>query len=138
MLRDHGHRRRTCRTRRLRRPLVPRDRLGPDVVNFLAWLELSGAAAATLDQYERYLSRASLMYSDRDATTLTDTKLLQVVRSFPPKSRRVRKAAYDSFYRWAVKTDKNPMDLLPQIRRTPQKVIDAFTDIEIEDLMSCP
>jgi hypothetical protein len=78
------------------------------------------------------------MYSDRDATTLTDTKLLQVVRSFPPKSRRVRKAAYDSFYRWAVKTDKNPMDLLPQIRRTPQKVIDAFTDIEIEDLMSCP
>jgi integrase len=30
------------------------------------------------------------------------------------------------------------MDLPPQIRRAPQKVIDVFTDTEIEDLMSLP
>jgi integrase len=115
--------------------------LGPDVVDFLAWLELGGAARATLEQYERDLSRACLMYPDRNVATLTDTELLQVVKSFPPKSRRVRKAAYDSFYRWAVRTrrvEKNPMDLLPRIKRTPQKVIDIFSDTEIEDLMALP
>jgi integrase len=115
--------------------------LGPDVVNFLAWMELGSAAPATLEQYERDLSRACLLFPDRDLTTLTDTELLQVVKSFLPKSRRVRKAAYDSFYRWAVRTrrvEKNPMELLPQIRRAPQKVIDMFSDTEIDDLMSLP
>jgi hypothetical protein len=57
---------------------------GPEVVDFLAWLELGGAATATLDQYERDLSRGCLMYPDRDVTTLTDTEFLQVVRSFCP------------------------------------------------------
>jgi site-specific recombinase XerD len=115
--------------------------LGQDVVNFLHWKELGGAAPATLDQYERDLSRGCLMYPDHDVTTLTDAELMRVIRSFPPKSRRVRKAAYDSFFRWAVKTrriEKNPMDLLPDIRRAPQKVIDVFSDTEIDDLMSLP
>jgi hypothetical protein len=30
------------------------------------------------------------------------------------------------------------MHLLPQIRRAPQKVIDVFSDTEIDDLMSLP
>ena len=93
--------------------------LGVDIVNFLAWLELGGAADRTLDQHERDLSHACRMYPDRDVTAFTDTELLQVVRSFPPKSRRVRKAAYDSFYRWAMRTrrvEKNPMEMLPRIK----------------------
>jgi site-specific recombinase XerD len=81
------------------------------------------------------------MYPDHDVTTLTHTELARVITSFPPKSRRVRKAAYDSFYRWAMRTErieKNPMILLPDIRRGPQKVIDVFSDTEIDDLMSLP
>jgi hypothetical protein len=35
-------------------------RLGRDVVDFLAWKELEGAASRTLDQYERDFSRGCL------------------------------------------------------------------------------
>jgi integrase/recombinase XerD len=128
-------------------PMAVRDQsyrdtaLGPDVVDWLAWLELGGAAERTLDQYERDLARACRLYPGMGISDLTDTELLQVVKSFPPKSRRVRKAAYDSFYRWAVRTrrvEKNPMELLPRIKRTPQRIIDTFTDAEIDDLAALP
>lgn len=115
--------------------------LGPDVVDFLAWMELGGTASSTLDQYERDLARGCVMFPNHDLTTLTDSELARVIRSFPPKSRRVRKAAYDSFYRLAMRTqrvEKNPMILLPDIRRAPQKVVDVFSDTEIDDLMSLP
>ncbi len=39
-------------------------RLGRDVADFLAWLELGGASPRTLDQYERDLARGALMFPD--------------------------------------------------------------------------
>ena len=47
-------------------------RLGRDVADFLAWLELGGTSPRTLDQYERDLARGALMFPDRDAGTLED------------------------------------------------------------------
>jgi len=115
--------------------------LGPDVLDWLAWLELAGRADATLDQYERDLSRACLMYPALELGRWSNVECLQVVKSFPKPSRRVRAAALDSFFTWAMRQDRidrNPMDKLPQIKRAPQKFIDVFSDAEVDDLLNLP
>ena len=61
-------------------------RLGRDVVDFLAWMELGGAASRTLDQYERDLSRGCLMFPGHSIEQWTDAELLHVARSFRPVS----------------------------------------------------
>lgn len=115
--------------------------LGPEVDAWLDWLEVGGFADKTLDQYERDLSRLCLTFPRKRLDKVTDADLLQVISTFPRPSRRVRKAAYDSFFKWAIRTrriEKNPCDLLPSVKRTPQKVIDVFSDAEVDDLISLP
>jgi integrase/recombinase XerD len=115
--------------------------LGPDVLAWLDWLELGGAAARTLDQYERDLSALCHLYPSRGVRDLGDLELGAAVKRWPPASRRVRKAALDSFFKWARRTgriEKNPMELLPVIKRRPQRYIDTFTEAEIDDLVALP
>jgi integrase len=125
----------------------PRDkryqqtRLGRDVADFLAWLELGGAASRTLDQYERDLARGALMFPNHAVAEWTDAELLHVARSFKPAERRVRVAAWRSFFKWARQTKRvsvNPTETLPAIKRTPQRVIDTFSDEEIAQLEDLP
>jgi integrase/recombinase XerD len=115
--------------------------LGPDVVAWLDWLELGGAADRTLDQYERDLSVLCKLYPSKGLQDLTDLELGAAVKRFPPASRRVRFAAFRSFYKWALKTrriEQNPTDLLPSVKRRPQRYIDVFSDEEIGDLAGVP
>lgn len=115
--------------------------LGPDVVAWLSWMELGGAADSTLDQYERDLSRLCLTFPTKAVGDLDDADLSRVIRSFPKPSRRVRKAALDSFFKWAIKTrriERNPCDFLPTVKRQPQKVPDIFTEAEIEAFTNLP
>jgi integrase/recombinase XerD len=112
-------------------------RLGRDVVDFLAWLELGGASPRTLDQYERDLSRGCLMFPEKALEEWSDAELLHVARNFKPAERRVRVAAWRSFFRWARQTKRiavNPTETLPTIKRAPQRVIDTFSDEEIAQL----
>jgi len=112
-------------------------RLGRDVADFLAWMELGGASPRTLDQYERDLARGALMFPDRDAATLEDGDALHIARQFKPAERRVRVAAWNSFYKWARRTRRatvNPFEALPVMRRPAQKAHDIFTDAEREAL----
>jgi integrase/recombinase XerD len=116
-------------------------RLGRDVADFLAWMELGGAAPRTLDQYERDLARACLMFPALALGDFTDAELLHVARSFKPAERRVRVAAYRSFFKWARRTKRiveNPMETLPEMKRPKQKVVDVFTDAEIVALTGLP
>jgi len=115
--------------------------LGPDVLDWIAWLELAGRSDATLDQYERDLSRGCLMFPNLPLERWTQRECQDVVRSFPKDSRRVRAAAWDSFFTWALRQDRidrNPMDKLPPIKRAPQKFIDVFSDAEVDDLLNLP
>lgn len=116
-------------------------RLGIAVVDFLAWMELGGTAARTLDQYERDLSRACLMYPDTPLEEFTDEQMLHVAKRFKPAERRVRIAAYRSFFKWAVRRrfiTTNPCDALPDIRQPKQRVIRVFTHAEADRLLSLP
>lgn len=114
-------------------------RLGRSVVDFLAWMELGGAADRTLDQYERDLSRACLMYPDKAVHEITEDDLLHIAKSFKPGERRVRVAAYRSFFKWARKRRlivENPTEVLPDMKRRPQRVADIFRDPEIDAMLS--
>lgn len=111
--------------------------LGRDVADFLAWMELGGASPRTLDQYERDLARGALLFPDKDAGTLEDGDALHIARHFKPAERRVRVAAWRSFYKWALRTRRatlNPFDALPVMRRQQTTAHDIFTDAETEAL----
>jgi integrase len=114
-------------------------RLGRDVVDWLAWLELGEAASRTLDQYERDLARLCKLFPTKAIDEITDGDLLQLAKRFRPAERRVRIAAVRSFFKWAKQTRRitdNPCDYLPDIRPPKPRVPDVFTDVEVEQLYS--
>lgn len=116
-------------------------RLGRDVADFLAWLELGGASPRTLDQYERDLARGAKMFPTKGIADLTDGDAIQIAKQFKPKERRVRVAAWRSFYKWALRSRRvtaNPFDALPTIKPPPKKVFDLFTDMEMAQLCALP
>lgn len=119
----------------LRDKRYQQTRLGRDVADFLAWLELGGASPRTLDQYERDLARGALMWPEKGWAELSDGDAIQIAKAFKPGERRVRVAAWRSFARWALRTrriERNPFDVLPAIKRPQQRVYDIFTDAECE------
>jgi len=125
----------------LRDKSYQQTRLGRSVADFLAWLETGGAAERTLDQYERDLARGCLMFPDKSIEDFEDADMLHVARSFQPKERRVRVAAYKSFFKWAVASRlrvSNPCDALPRIKPQPKKVFDLFAEPEITALCGLP
>lgn len=112
-----------------------------DQADWLAWLELGGLRPRTLDSYERATAVCLRMFKNKEFAEITDGDLGHVFKTFPPASRRVRVAAYRSWFRWGIQTrriDKNPMDYLPVVRRTPRKPIDTFTDTEQAALEALP
>ena len=85
-------------------------RLGRDVADFLAWMELGGASPRTLDQYERDLARGALMFPDKPVEELADGDAIQIAKTFRPLERRVRVAAWRSFFKWAKQTRRVTVD----------------------------
>jgi integrase/recombinase XerD len=113
--------------------------LGAAVTDFLAWKQLDGAAERTLDQYERDLSRACVLYPDKTLEALTSEDLLHVVSSFPLRSQKRARAALASMFRWAIlwgRIDKNPMDRVPRAAQPPGRYVEVFTEAEVAALTS--
>jgi integrase len=116
-------------------------RLGRSVVDFLAWKKLGGAADSTLESYEQALARGCLMYPNKTLAQITDADMLQIALAFRDGSRRTRVAAYQSMFKWALKSRlirQNPCDALPDFKPRPQKVYDIFSEAEITALTSLP
>lgn len=116
-------------------------RLGRDIVDFLAWCELGGMSRKTLVNYEPDLARGALMFPDKGIQDITGGDLLHIARTFPEPSRRARMAAWSSFYKWARRTRRvleNPCEELPAFKRRPARVIDTFTDDEIDAMLALP
>jgi integrase len=81
------------------------------------------------------------MYPAKTLAEFSDDDMAHVANSFPKASRRVRVAAYKSFFKWATGTRRitlRPTDALPVIRRQPKRVYDLFTGPEILALCELP
>lgn len=112
-----------------------------DQADWLAWLELGGASPVTLYQYEWATARLLRAFPTLELHEFTDGHIARVLRTFPPAGRRTKKAPFDTWFKWAVRTrriERNPMDLLPQIAREKQQVIDVFNDADIARLQALP
>jgi integrase len=114
-----------------------KTKLGPDVVAWLAWLEVGQRATKTIDGYERAMAKLCLMYPRLRIDQFTDAEVAQCIAACPRGSQRKRRVILNRFFIWARRTRRvtqNPVDLLPDIRRTPQKWIDVFSPTEVQDI----
>lgn len=112
-----------------------------DQADWLAWLELGGIRPRTLRDYEWATARLLKAYPGTALEDFTAADIAHVLRTFPPAGRRTKKAAYDSWFKWARRTRRiqvNPMEELPSIARTPQRVIEVYSDAEIQALTGLP
>lgn len=112
-----------------------------DLADWLVWLELGGFAARTLDSYEWTVAALQRAFLDKSFEEFTDGDLMHFLMGIPPASRRVRKAALGSWFKWGYRTRRipaNPMDLLPTIKRGHQPVIEIFTHAEEAALRALP
>jgi integrase/recombinase XerC len=115
-----------------------RTRLGRDVVAYLAWKRLSRAAPRTLDQYERDL-RLICLAVNCGCKNVTHGDLMLVLQVVPEGSWKRVRAAWNDFFRWAVREGvrpDNPVDRLPKLRPTPQPVYEIWSQPELDMLVS--
>ena len=112
-----------------------------DQADWLTWLDLGGIRPRTLDDYERATAVALRMFPNFAFDEFTDGELVHVFKTFPPTSRRIRVAAYRSWFKWGVQTrrlERNPMDLMPKMRQPPRKPVNIYTAAEIRALEALP
>lgn len=125
----------------LRESRFPEARAAREQADWLSWLEIGGIRPRTLDDYSWATDRLLEAFPAKPFRGFTDGDLLHVLKQFPPRSRRVRLAAYRSWFLWGVKTRRlnlNPVDLLPKIQRVPPTVIEVFTEKETKALKTLP
>jgi integrase/recombinase XerD len=105
--------------------------LGPSVIDYLSWKENEdGAAARTLDQYERDLARMCVTLASHGPHEVSTDDLRGVRDSFPAGSRKRVTAAMKDFWRWLYdegRIDRDPMARVRYPKRQSQAVLDVFT-----------
>lgn len=113
----------------------------PDLVDWLAWLELRGKADTTRDAYERTVAALLVAFPDLVMAEFTDSHLERFLLIFPEKSRRIRKAHLASWFGWGYRKRRipaNPHDLMDPIERHQSKVPTIFSDAEVAMLEALP
>lgn len=115
-------------------------RAAPDLANWLAYLEGEDKADRTRSDY-LYTAAEFTALIDKELEDYTSSDVLHYLRSKPTASRRIRRAHLNSLFGWARfvrRIDENPMEFVPKPRRPGQKVVDVFSDLEIEFMRTNP
>lgn len=136
-----AHRVRSYRLDPLRDARHREARAARDLADWLAWLELGNKAARTVDGYERYAAALLRAFPDHEFGDFTDGDLAHVLKTHPPRSRHIVKAAWNNWFRWGYRTRRipgNPVDLLPTIGYRPKRDYDLFTEAEADALCALP
>lgn len=126
----------TLKDSRHRAALAARDQ-----ADWLAWLELGGAASRTLDTYERYTAVLLRTFPAKTFEEFVDGDLMFVIRQSPPASRPMVKAAYNNWFGWGYRSRRipgNPVDFLPSMRYKPNRVYNIFSQADTEALCGLP
>lgn len=116
-------------------------RAARELADWLAWLALGNKAPRTLEAYERYAASLLRAFPRHEFGDFTDGDLAHVLKTYPPKSRHIVKAAWNNWFRWGYKTRRipgNPVDLLPAFQYRPKRDYDVFTKAETDALCALP
>lgn len=116
-------------------------RAARECADWLSWLAIEGKAPRTLDDYERSVAVLLRTFPEKTVEEFTDGDLMYLLKGFPAKSRRYRRAHLNSFFAWAKLTrriDQNPLELVPKIKPAGQRVVEVFTDAELALLVNLP
>lgn len=119
----------------------PDARAAREQADWLRWLDYQNLAPRTIADYRRATNRALEMFPNTAFDEFTEGDLLHVATSFPKASRRVRMAAYESWFDWGYRgrlINENPMKRMPKVRRKPTSYIETFTAAEEQRLRSLP
>lgn len=112
----------------------------PLVAEWLDHLAYRDLAETTRDDYERTVAEF-VLWRDRELAAYGVNDIETWLASKSAASRNKRKAALQSLFSWARRREhipENPVDLLDPITRPRQKVVDIFTDGEVEILCGLP
>jgi len=116
--------------------------LGRVVADYLSWKEIEdGAAARTLDQYERDLARLCLHHPRLELEELAVDEYRLVIASFPPRSRKRATAVFRDFSRWLYQEGRADHDVMGRVRyprAKRQSAIDIFSEAECVRLLQQP
>jgi integrase len=106
----------------------------PEHLAWLAYLELGGKAGRTLDCYSLATERLLEAFPGLPYVDFTDAHLTHVLkrlrRTNSNRSMVAIVAAYNSWFRWGVRTRRrpdNPCDLLPEFKSAKPKTAEVFT-----------
>lgn len=112
-----------------------------DQADWLSWLELGGTRPRTIHGYRWVTDRLLAMFPDKGIDEFTDGDLIHLLTTYPPASRPYRQFAVVSLFKWAKKTRRitdNPVEMLPELKRQPQRIITVFSDAEQGVLETLP
>jgi len=110
-----------------------------DVASWLDERETEGKAARTLDRDERVTAALLNRYPDHELADFTRDDLMAFFADVTGPQRPVVRSHIKQFFAWAILTDRlerNPMDRVPQFAKPKRKVINVYSDAEIELLCS--
>ena len=116
-------------------------KLGPDVAEFFAYMELQGRSPHTIKSYRYALALGCMLYPAHGIGEITHTHLANVLMQVPAGSRHATKSAWSSFYAWAFNEDKvaaKPTDRLPELKRKGRRNHEIFSDAEVDRLIALP
>lgn len=106
-----------------------------DLADWLAWKRLNGLADRSLDDYERTIA-ALIEWKDVDAGeyTLDDLVHFVLLKYGAKPGARVRMSHLKGFFTWLFTRERIHKNIGAQLempRKSPQKVIDVFSDAEL-------
>lgn len=116
-------------------------RAAREFADWLSWLEVSNKAPRTLDNYKRTVAALLIAFPDKTIGEFTTGDVLQLLATYPPKSRHLNRWHLSSFFGWADDLDlltRTPMKGVPRIRYTVQRNYDWFDDAEVDALCGLP
>jgi len=113
----------------------------PDLLAWLEYMKVARKRPRTLEAYERNAAKLLLAHPEKAFDEFTDADLLAVLSAAPERSRHIYKAPLNQWFRWGYRTRRlkeNPAEWLPEIRHTPSRNIEVFTETERHALRALP
>jgi integrase len=110
-----------------------------DVASWLDERETEGKATRTLDSDERISAALLNAYPEHELEDFTRDDMMAFFADVTPAQRNKYRSHVASFFKWCILTDRlsaNPMDKVPAFRKPKRKVINVYSEAEVELLCS--